>query len=568
MKGLLKRIRYKLFFFNFIVVLSAVFSLGYAAYTYTIHLLINEQYERMSYIAERTESQFSQFVSGMQSTMSDLAAAIAERSPQDESFSSISEYYNLSMYPFSRQFYYIERLSEETAQSPQAPILQKLLDESEQNQGAFKLIGPYYSPSDGLTMTFTIGVRRGLESDGVLAADVDMAKLNQYFSNMNTDKRISMLLLDNGENPIFSDVKLTQPEYNALLPDLKNWIHASKLGQTVLKLSHSPQSFLITARPSASRQWTLVYFTHENELLSKIHSLQDYTIIAALFFSLVVMLLSFYLARYYERPIIGLSRQIAAIRSGNLKKRIKLNRADEFELLANSFNQMLDRIEYLIQEKTDAEVLKKQFEIKALQAQINPHFLYNTLNSINSLIDLNRTEQIPKVIHALVQLFQYTMESESEWVTLKEELTGLTSYIDLQQIRYRHKFDVNYDFPEELLSQSVLKMTLQPIVENAIFHGIKKRGRITVGGDVRGADIVLYVEDNGVGIGADQLETLLDKTYQTGKRTLKGYNSIGLRNIHERLQLHFGPRYGLRIQSESGRGTRIDIVYPNHPKLE
>jgi two-component system sensor histidine kinase YesM len=254
----------------------------------------------------------------------------------------------------------------------------------------------------------------------------------------------------------------------------------------------------------------------------------------------------------------------------SLHLRVRLNRNDEFVVLVHAFNVMLDRINLLIEERTRDEAAKKEYKFKALQSQINPHFLYNTLHSINSLIDLNRVEQIPTVIHSLVQLFQYTMDKQSEFVRIRTELTGLQHYVAIQKIRYRNKFEVRYSVGERMLDLPTLKFILQPIVENAIFHGIEESagGLITIGGEVDedSRTVLLFVEDNGVGMPEERLESLLAPRASgpapTASARLRGLNSIGLRNVHERLQLYFGADYGLRIYSREQAGTRVEIRFP------
>lgn len=261
------------------------------------------------------------------------------------------------------------------------------------------------------------------------------------------------------------------------------------------------------------------------------------------------------------------------IQKGNLGLRVQLKRKDEFRTLADSFNVMLDHIGELIDDKLRIEKMKKQYEFRALQAQINPHFLYNTLNSINALVDLKRTDEIAKVLHALVNLLDYSMGKGEALTSLRNELQGLRHYVFLQQIRYQNKFEVHFNVDDELLDYSLLKLTLQPIVENAIFHGIKEKrrgdGQIIVGGKQINSRLVqLYVADNGTGIAPDRLAGLLDPSNSDSDSDsdadagLPRYSSMGLRNVHERLQLQFGDAYGLKIESTEGAGTTIIISFP------
>lgn len=413
-----------------------------------------------------------------------------------------------------------------------------------------------------------MSVRKGAAVKGVLASDLNLSSMNAYIAGINIDERISMLLLNRDQQPIVSDINIPYAEYASLLPKLAERSQSLSNQTGLLKNQQEHMNYLTMIRRIHYQDWTLVYFVNQHTLLAKIQRLKEFTLYFAAIMSVLIALMSYSLARYIENPIKKLIFQINTIKKGILNKRVRLHRRDEFLSLEQSFNQMLEDIERLISENSRIEVMKRQYELKALQAQINPHFLYNTLNSINSLLDLRETDKIPTVIDSLVQLFQYTMDKDHEWTTIRNELKGLEHYVRLLQIRYENKFDVHFKADESILDWHILKLTLQPIVENAIFHGItekKGRGNITIGGTYHSANqsILMFVEDDGIGIPADRLSHLLEDRLERSMHTkLRGYNSIGLKNVHDRLRLHFGEAYGLKAYSEPGQGTRVEIHLP------
>lgn len=568
-----KRIRFKIFILNSTVVIAAVLLLGWFAYTYTLHIVTQSQLERMEILADRTEEQLARTTSDLQKTLSLISSQVAQTQLTDDQVNSVLKMYTYSLYPLTQSLYFVESSGHviQSSDNYEVPAdIAKLLI-TQTGDKSIDYIGPYYSPSKGLISTVTANVRQGTEMKGILAIDINLEKMSQLFMDSNIDKEISTLLFNSEFRPVLSDVKLRgtfqQQEYAELLPELQNLVKTAN-NETKIVNIHKDEYIVRISTPDLFN-WKLMHFVNKDRFLEEVEQFKNYTFWFAVVFTIIVFILSLYLARSINLPIQKLIIQMNRIKHGNLHVRIRLKRQDEFLSLAESFNDMLDRIESLVEEKVLIEKAKKKFELKALRSQINPHFLYNTLNSIHALVDLNRTDEIPKVLNALVRLFQYTMDHGLEFTELGAELEGLQQYVYLQQIRYQHKFDVHFDIDEQLLGYKVLKLSLQPIVENAIFHGIKgkKRGEGLIhigGGFINGKSaILLFVEDNGTGISPDRLAQLLVDTMDPPEAAkLKGFTSIGLRNVHERFQLHYGKEYGLSITSQEGIGTRVELKMP------
>ena len=217
---------------------------------------------------------------------------------------------------------------------------------------------------------------------------------------------------------------------------------------------------------------------------------------------------------------------------------------------------MIFQIKSLIEDVYESKLIQKDYEMKALQAQINPHFLYNTLSLINWMaIEADQTE-ISKITLNLSTFYRTALNKGKNTLTVRDELKNTRSYLDIQLMMHDYEFDVDIDINDEILEYKILNLILQPLVENAIDHGIdlktNGRGRITITGKKEKDNIYLIVEDNGVGMEQDKINTIL---------TNKSKGS-GVRNVNERIKLYYGEDYSMHIESEIGRGTKIIIKIP------
>jgi two-component system, sensor histidine kinase YesM len=565
------KIRFKMFVIILACMLTVALSISLIAYGYITDLLTEKQMSQMKSYSDRQSEQLERILSDIQAPLGQLAGKLSETDQSREGITRVLQMYQYSVYPFSRGMYFIapDYSVYETAQTTVLPesLVDKLFASARTSWTSLQTAGPYQSKNKGLVLTMAVTVYRGMDIQGILAADIDLLALNELIAGMNPSPSTSTLLFNPEIQPILSSVKVRQDEYSGLFPQIKSYLQQEAAG--VLPLYTANEEFVALFGSPNSQNWRLVSFVDKQDILAPVTQLRVYAIYLVIFFILLSLIISFFLARYIDGPISGLILQMRRIQKGNLGLRVQLKRKDEFRTLADSFNVMLDHIGELIDDKLRIEKMKKQYEFRALQAQINPHFLYNTLNSINALVDLKRTDEIAKVLHALVNLLNYSMGKGEALTSLGDELQGLKHYVYLQQIRYQNKFAVTFKVDEEILDCQILKLTLQPIVENAIFHGIKEKrrgdGQITVGGRLHKSKIVqLCIEDNGTGIPAGRLAGLLEPSDHGfhASEELPRYSSMGLRNVHERLQLQFGEAYGLKIESTEGLGTKIIISFP------
>ncbi len=279
---------------------------------------------------------------------------------------------------------------------------------------------------------------------------------------------------------------------------------------------------------------------------------------------LVVTLLSVLVAGRYSRRMNTLIHKMSLVRHGNLSaSEPALRGSDELAVLDEQFDYMVRRLKDTIDHGYVLELEKKDAQLRAMQLQINPHFLYNTLESLSVIALIRGQSDVSDALEKLGRLFRYGVTRESrEQVTVREEIAHVANYVSLQQMRFPDQIDVFFNIPAELNECRMPFFILQPIVENAILHGLRggsHAGAIEVSASRDADDLCLCVEDDGAGMSREQCEALQDKI---GHFSYDATNSIGLQNVHARLRLMYGERYGLTIESALKRGTGVLVRMP------
>ena len=283
----------------------------------------------------------------------------------------------------------------------------------------------------------------------------------------------------------------------------------------------------------------------------------------------VYLILAYIVTKNLIRPVEALSRTMSRQDNHSLTfSSPYLNRTDEIGTLYNEYSNMLEQLNASIKRDYQDKLIILDAQMKSLEAWINSHFLFNTLESINSMAELDDNEQIATMSLALGNMFRYTIKTESEVVTLRDELRHVHDYVSIQLIRFSNKFRLELDIPERILEEKVLKLILQPIVENSFYHGLNyctAGDRITIRGARENSTLLLSVSDNGQGMRREKLEELNVKLQEEASFTELGHRtrqSIGLKNIHSRVELYYGKGYGLHISSTPGEGSTITIKLP------
>ncbi|MCR4568679.1 MAG: sensor histidine kinase [Pseudobutyrivibrio sp.] len=310
------------------------------------------------------------------------------------------------------------------------------------------------------------------------------------------------------------------------------------------------------------------YLYYESVHLSQLQDVitsQVRVLIVATVFAMIVLIVTIgvyasRMAHGISGPLTSLTKRVEDIKSGDFSVHEPV-RASELEIqtLSDGFEEMVGMLNSLIQENKKAERRKRHAELELIQAQVNPHFLYNTLDTIIWLVEADQKAESIKMVSALSDFFRFGLSRGQDVISLEEEQKHVLSYLSIQKIRYQDRMDYKVNIPESLYKYSVPKLTLQPLVENSIYHGIKlqrEKGSIRVDAVEVGDKIELTVKDNGAGMTTERLEELR-KAIKTGEKI-----GFGLRTVHERMQLLFGEEYGLTISSAEGVGTTITAVIP------
>ncbi len=268
-------------------------------------------------------------------------------------------------------------------------------------------------------------------------------------------------------------------------------------------------------------------------------------------------------SRTITRPILYLEKLTERVAGGNLQVRSKLETGVEVKKLSDSLNVMIERIGALMDRVKLEQIRLREAELEILQMQINPHFLYNTLDTIVWLAEGGDQKQVVSMVESLSDFFRVSLNQGNDMTTIEEEITHVTSYLKIQKVRYRDIMDYEILIPEELQQYSIPKITLQPLVENALYHGIKnKRGKgtIQIYGRKEPERIVLSVVDNGMGITEKRLKEVRKGIKK--RKSQKKRDFFGTYNVNERLRLKFGEAYHLHIESIYGEGTTVEVYLP------
>lgn len=265
-------------------------------------------------------------------------------------------------------------------------------------------------------------------------------------------------------------------------------------------------------------------------------------------------------------PIKKLHDVTTTIAANDLRALVTSENVDEITELGISFNIMIGRIRELLDSQVREHEALQKAELKALQAQINPHFLYNTLDTIVWMAETNKTDQVIEIVRTLSRFFRIALSKGRDWIPIREEIEHVRSYLHIQKIRYQDILDYEIDVDEGILDGTILKLTLQPLAENALYHGIKNKrngGTIRIRARQRGPDQVLIeVQDDGVGCTPYRLAQIQERLDDESYEILQEDEGFGLANVNTRIKLYYGSQYGLSIESQYQQGTRVTVTIP------
>ncbi|GGD88928.1 cache domain-containing sensor histidine kinase [Paenibacillus nasutitermitis] len=410
---------------------------------------------------------------------------------------------------------------------------------------------------------FVWNLRSLSQKSGICRIDIPQSSLDRILTSAKISTR-SSVYLQNGNGDIIASsgsddprIRISQERLAADIPE-QQWS----------TINVDKQDLLVSRQPIARTDWNLVSVVPLSSVFTAVHNQRDQMLLVMFAIATIAYFLAYYLAKLSTKSIHRLSRKMRNVQSGDLEPLTVTHQGnDEIGQLMNSFNFMIGKISRLVDDQFESGKALKQAELKTLQAQINPHFLYNSLDLINCLAIDRQVPEISKMIVSLTDFYKLGLNKGKEFVPLQDELKHVKAYVDIQNMRFDGGIALVLDIPQQLMTYPVLKLTLQPLVENAILHGLREKpnqnGTIRISGTLTDKTIRLTIADDGIGIPPERLDSLLHN--KTEPDSIHGF---GLSNVRERLVLTYGEPYDLRLTSEYQKGTTVELYFPANAETD
>ena len=380
---------------------------------------------------------------------------------------------------------------------------------------------------------------------GLLYLEVSYDKLFESFCEMN-DENYGIFIEDKNGNEIFefSQFKKQNESMKITFDDLK-------------KIKKDKNSkYTIVESSSDNKDWKITLYKPDKLIFDTINNMAVGTIIIVVLFVILSFMITSIVSKVMVSGLEKLRADMEKVENGNMEITVKSDGKDEIGALIRGFRKMIFEIKSLIQDVYESRIKQKEYEMRALQAQINPHFLYNTLSLINWMALESNQKDISKITLSLSTFYRTALNKGKNILSVRDEIKNMQSYLDIQLMMHDYEFETEVDIDECIMKYRILNLLLQPLIENAIDHGIdlktSGKGKITIIGRQEENNIVLKVIDNGIGMDKETSESIL--TNQS-----KGY---GVRNVNERIKLYYGEEYAIHIESEVGKGTCITVTIP------
>lgn len=397
---------------------------------------------------------------------------------------------------------------------------------------------------------------------GVILINLNMNKITEICNSFQEKQENFICIINdkgelvyeqqNGRERFAFDEKENRQELNTAL---------GKTKESCFRLNYRGEKYLVTRTDMKTTGWTLVSMVPYKSVMAETMAISGVMILAVAITLIVTLLLLNRILTGVVKPLKKLEKYMVQVNPDNMDQRMEILTDDEIGHLSMKFNQMMDRIRNLKEQVIEEQEDKRKYELQALQAQINPHFLYNTLDSIIWMAETNDSN-IVAMTEALAKLFRISLNKGNEEISLERELEHVKNYLIIQSMRYADKFTYEISAEPGVERCRTIKLILQPIVENCIYHGIKKKrgtGKITIRAYRREQNLIIEVSDDGCGMPEEICRKILSDEIESENISGSG---IGVKNVNERIQIRFGKKYGLSYSSEEGVGTTVTYVLP------
>ena len=405
--------------------------------------------------------------------------------------------------------------------------------------------------------------KNGNSQLGVLLVDMDYSSISRMMKQINESTNGQYFYLCDSNGEIIYHMRQTQISDGISQESSKN---AAKYKDGVYDETFQGERRKIIVNTISYTGWKLVGVIPHSAFTHGMINMQYFIITLMLLMAMMLILINRIVSVRISRPILNLNNSVMEYEAGK-KPKIYIGGSPEIRHLGCSIQNSYEQIDILMKKIVMEQNERRKSELDALQSQINPHFLYNTLESITWMVEGEKNDEAVYMISQLAKLFRISLSKGRTVITVNEELQHAKSYINIQKVRYKNTFSVKYEVEPEVYDYCTVKLILQPILENAINYGVSSMddcGEITVSGKLENGEIILAVEDNGIGMTEEEAEFILTDSNRIHK---KG-SGVGLVNVNNRIQILFGKEYGLRVESEPDEGTTVFVRIPAVPYTE
>ncbi|EKQ56426.1 MULTISPECIES: sensor histidine kinase [unclassified Clostridium] len=412
-----------------------------------------------------------------------------------------------------------------------------------------------YSADEVFSMSKAVIDQSTGKIKGVILIDIKLDAIKNIIENSKPGTAGFIYIMDSNKDIVYTPV-------NNIVYRIKNeWIE--DINNEIIIKNINGENYQLTKIDSKYTGWATIGVFPESESLRIIKNIKYYSLIVAIIALIIAQILVIIFTRSIVNPIQKLKKLMKKAQEGDLTVSFNAKYNDEIGELGSSFNTMVKEINKLINLVQIEEKKKRIAEMNVLQAQIKPHFMYNTLDTIRWMAEEHNAEDIVEIIEAFTNLLRISLSKGKEIISVKEELSHVQSYLIIQKIRYEDKLEYEIKFEDSILNYKLIKLILQPLVENAIYHGIKEKrgnGKIIINGKIEENLLYFTVVDNGKGMDEQTLNKINNMlTNNSGNKNDIGY---GIFNVNERIKLIYGEEYGLTYKSIYGEGTIVELRHP------
>ncbi|SDC31560.1 sensor histidine kinase [Halanaerobium congolense] len=391
---------------------------------------------------------------------------------------------------------------------------------------------------------------------GTAIIRIDSSNINKSIRDISANQYTTFFIADENDRFITSSLK-------------SNLIDNSKAFENYNQNSE----YIVQNERINFANWRIYGFTSRNKVAEDLKQFPLMIIFSSLTFVILLLGIGFVLNKNITKPVISIAKSMDLIGENNDNQRINLDINGELGIIVEDANKMLDKIEnfkkHEIEMQTqiyETKISRHKAELSALQSQINPHFLYNTLECIRSIGAVYESQEIMDISIAMADIFRYSIKS-NRFVKVKEEIEIIESYLKIMKLRFPKRINYEIDIKNQIKNKKIIKMLLQPIVENAFYHGLESKtdgGKILIKAEIKDEDIIFLISDNGKGIKEEKLNLLNNSLNRVLKIEIEDFkkHGIGILNINKRIKLNYGEEYGLKLDSKIDQGTEVEIIIP------